>query len=64
MHTINNAKDDKNVPIPTIKRPNLHDHVVNRFREMILTGELYAEERVAEKRLCDHFGISLTLLRE
>lgn len=64
MYTINNAKDDSNAPIPTIKGSSLHDHVVNRLREMILTGELYAGERVAEKRLCDHFGISRTPLQE
>ncbi len=41
----------------------MHDQIVGRLQEMILTGELAGGERVAEKRPCDRLGISRTPLR-
>ncbi len=45
-------------------RESLHDQVVRRLRDMIVTGELGPGERVDEKRLCERFGISRTPFRE
>lgn len=42
----------------------LHDEVVARLRGMILRCELRPGSRVAERELCERFGISRTPLRE
>ncbi len=47
-------------PIPL----RLHDEVVNKLRGMILRCELLPGSRVAERELCEQFGISRTPLRE
>ena len=50
--------------IEEIRRPTLHEEVVDRIREMIFQGELPVGTRVPEKELCAKFGISRTPLRE
>ena len=50
--------------IEEIRRPTLHEEVVDRIREMISQGELPVGTRVPEKELCAKFGISRTPLRE
>src|SRR5262249_39372556 len=47
-----------------IHRSPLHDELVILLRNMIIEGELRPEGRIAESRLCDHFGVSRTPLRE
>ena len=47
-----------------ILRKTLHDELVTLLRNMIIEGELRPGSRVAESRLCDHFGVSRTPLRE
>lgn len=45
-------------------RPPLHEELTARLREMIFSGELLGGQRVPEQKLCEHFGISRTPLRE
>jgi len=47
-----------------IRRPTLHQEVVERIRDMIFDGDLRAGARVPERDLCQRFGISRTPLRE
>lgn len=47
-----------------IRRASLHDEIVQRLREMILTGSLPPGSRVPEAQLCETLGISRTPLRE
>jgi DNA-binding GntR family transcriptional regulator len=47
-----------------IARVSLHEETVARLRAMILEGELLPGSRIAERELCDRFGISRTPLRE
>jgi DNA-binding GntR family transcriptional regulator len=42
----------------------LHDEIVGKLRGMILRCELVPGARVAERELCEQFGISRTPLRE
>ncbi len=49
---------------PPILRRTLHDELVMLLRNMIIEGELRPGSRIAESRLCDHFGVSRTPLRE
>lgn len=42
----------------------LHTQALGTLREMIVTGELKAGERIAETAVCDLLGISRTPLRE
>ena len=49
---------------PAILRRTLHDELVMLMRNMIIEGELRPGSRIAESRLCDHFGVSRTPLRE
>lgn len=48
----------------TISRRYLHDEVVSRLRELIVSGELEPRSRVNEAMLCARFDISRTPLRE
>jgi len=48
----------------SIGRRYLHDEVVVRLRELILSGELEPRSRVNEADLCRRFDISRTPLRE
>jgi DNA-binding GntR family transcriptional regulator len=47
-----------------VRSANLHATVVARLRDLIVEGELPAGARLAERLLCDKFGISRTPLRE
>src|ERR1700682_3902133 len=47
-----------------ILRLSLHDETVARLRVMITEGDLLPGSRIAERELCDRFGISRTPLRE
>jgi DNA-binding GntR family transcriptional regulator len=47
-----------------IARLSLHDETVARLRTMITEGDLLPGSRIAERELCDRFGISRTPLRE
>jgi DNA-binding GntR family transcriptional regulator len=49
---------------PAIPRKTLHNELVALLRNMIIEGELSPGSRIAESRLCDHFGVSRTPLRE
>jgi DNA-binding GntR family transcriptional regulator len=49
---------------PTFSRKTLHHEVVTQLRNMIVEGVLRPGSRISESRLCDHFGISRTPLRE
>jgi DNA-binding GntR family transcriptional regulator len=48
----------------TFSRRTLHNELVTQLRNMIVEGELGAGSRISESRLCDHFGVSRTPLRE
>ncbi len=50
--------------ITAVVRAPLHEELTQKIREMIFSGQLVGGERVAEQKLCDHFGISRTPLRE
>jgi DNA-binding GntR family transcriptional regulator len=45
-------------------RQSLHESLVAPLREMILSGELRAGEKVPEEQLCERFGVSRTPIRE
>jgi DNA-binding GntR family transcriptional regulator len=47
-----------------LARPVLAVQIADAVREMILEGELRAGEKVREKLLTEHFGVSRTPLRE
>jgi DNA-binding GntR family transcriptional regulator len=49
---------------PAIPRKTLHNELVALLRNMIIEGELGPGSRIAESRLCEHFGVSRTPLRE
>ena len=51
------------VAAPIQRRP-LHNELADRLRHMIVEGELAPGEKLAEKELCDQFGVSRTPLRE
>ena len=48
----------------TIKRPTLHEELVERLRNLIVEDRLKPGEKVPEKELCESFGVSRTPLRE
>ncbi|MFC5068946.1 GntR family transcriptional regulator [Flaviflagellibacter deserti] len=50
--------------INTLVRQSLHESLVAPLREMILSGELRAGEKVPEEQLCERFGVSRTPIRE
>jgi len=47
-----------------IERKSLHDEIADLLREMIVECELAPGERINEKELTEHFGVSRTPLRE
>jgi DNA-binding GntR family transcriptional regulator len=49
---------------PAISRKTLHNELVTLLRNMIVEGELGPGSRIPESRLCNHFGVSRTPLRE
>jgi DNA-binding GntR family transcriptional regulator len=48
----------------TIKRPTLHEELVERLRNLVVEDVLKPGEKVPEKDLCESFGVSRTPLRE
>lgn len=48
----------------SIKRPSLHEELVERLRNLVVEDILKPGEKVPEKDLCDSFGVSRTPLRE
>lgn len=48
----------------TIKRPTLHEELVERLRNLIVEDILKPGEKVPEKDLCESFSVSRTPLRE
>lgn len=50
--------------IESIKRPTLHEELVERLRTLVVDDTLKPGEKVPEKELCDAFGVSRTPLRE
>ena len=48
----------------SIKRPSLHEELVERLRNLIVEDVLKPGIKVPEKELCDAFGVSRTPLRE
>ncbi|WP_299967871.1 GntR family transcriptional regulator [uncultured Roseobacter sp.] len=48
----------------TIKRPTLHEELVERLRNLVVEDGLKPGEKVPEKELCESFGVSRTPLRE
>jgi DNA-binding GntR family transcriptional regulator len=42
----------------------LHEEIVGRLRGLLVDGRIRPGERIAERELCDSFGISRTPLRE
>ncbi|MDV7143453.1 GntR family transcriptional regulator [Tropicimonas sp. TH_r6] len=47
-----------------IRRPSLHEELVERLRSLIVEDALKPGEKVPEKALCASFGVSRTPLRE
>ena len=50
--------------IETLRRPTLHEELVERLRNMVVEDALKPGEKVPEKDLCEAFGVSRTPLRE
>ncbi|MEL6520720.1 MAG: GntR family transcriptional regulator [Pseudomonadota bacterium] len=50
--------------IESIKRPTLHEELVERLRNLVVEDALKPGEKVPEKELCESFGVSRTPLRE
>ena len=48
----------------SIKRPTLHEELVERLRNLVVEDALKPGEKVPEKELCESFGVSRTPLRE
>ncbi|WP_147115084.1 GntR family transcriptional regulator [Tateyamaria sp. syn59] len=48
----------------SIKRPTLHEELVERLRDLVVEDALKPGEKVPEKDLCASFGVSRTPLRE
>ncbi len=47
-----------------ITRKHLHDELLTRLREFIISGKIRSGEKIPEKELCAIFGVSRTPLRE
>lgn len=47
-----------------IARRHLHDELLERLRDMIVSCELAPDTKIPEKELCERFGVSRTPLRE
>jgi DNA-binding GntR family transcriptional regulator len=48
----------------SISQQSLHDELLSRLRRMIIDGNLQPGDKVPERQLCEHFGVSRTPLRE
>jgi DNA-binding GntR family transcriptional regulator len=53
--------DASNLPIA---RRQLHDELLERLRDLIISCELAPDSKIPEKELCERFGVSRTPLRE
>ncbi len=53
-----------NVADKQLKRQSLHIELADAIRDLIMSGELPAGQKVPEKELCDTYGVSRTPLRE
>src|SRR4030088_10527 len=51
-------------PKQALQRRSLHDQLVAKLLELILSGEWRPGSALPEKRLCEGFGVSGTRLRE
>ncbi len=49
---------------PEARRADLHGSLLEQLRDLIVEGQLAAGSRVAERVLCERFGVSRTPLRE
>ena len=47
-----------------IARRQLHDELLERLRDLIISCELAPDSKIPEKELCERFGVSRTPLRE
>ncbi|MCS0501337.1 GntR family transcriptional regulator [Ancylobacter mangrovi] len=47
-----------------IRRRSLHDELAAQLRDMLVSGELRAGDKISEQSLCTRFGVSRTPLRE
>jgi DNA-binding GntR family transcriptional regulator len=47
-----------------LKRRSLHDELLEGIRDMILEGKFKPGDKIPERALCEHFGVSRTPLRE
>lgn len=54
---------DNNVSV-AITRRQLHNELLARLRDLVITGKIKEGAKIPEKELCDYFGISRTPLRE
>src|SRR5690606_35988764 len=50
--------------VDQIGRYSLHDAIVNRLRDMIITGEMPPGSKINEAQVCARLGVSRTPLRE
>ncbi|MFC0245927.1 GntR family transcriptional regulator [Falsochrobactrum ovis] len=50
--------------VDQIGRYSLHDAIVNRLRDMIITGEMPPGSKINEAQICTRLGVSRTPLRE
>ena len=50
--------------VTSIKRPSLHEELIDRLRTMIVEGVLTAGKKVPERALCEKLGVSRTPMRE
>ena len=46
------------------RSPSLHAVLVSDLRQLVVDGSLVSGQRISEARLCAHFGVSRTPLRE
>lgn len=52
------------LPADQIGRFSLHEAILNRLRDMIITGELQPGNKINEAQVCARLGVSRTPLRE
>lgn len=61
---VSGVSDFENTNSIGITRRQLHNELLTRLREFIITGKIENGAKIPEKELCDYFGISRTPLRE
>lgn len=60
---LSSPAEAETVTVP-ITRRHLHDELLERLRDLIISCELPPESKVPEKELCERFAVSRTPLRE